>query len=64
MELLKQTNVENFRTRTDGKYKGMLEGHAQWLENLERHYFPNKSASEYDNLNAREEEGKEANECS
>ncbi|HGA1493335.1 TPA: hypothetical protein ACIRLG_000507 [Streptococcus suis] len=60
MELLKQTNVENFRTRTDGKYKGMLEGHAQWLENLERHYFPNK----YNNLNAREEEWEEANECS
>ncbi|HFI0762181.1 TPA: hypothetical protein ACGO6Q_000713 [Streptococcus suis] len=60
MELLKQTNVENFRTRTDGKYKGMMEGNAQWLENLERHFFPNK----YNNLKAREEEGKEANECS
>ncbi len=36
-----------------------MEGHAQWLENLERHYFPNKSASEYDNLNAREEEREE-----
>ena len=57
---MKQTNVENFRTRTDGKYKGMMEGNAQWLENLERHFFPNK----YKNLNAREEEGKEANECS
>ncbi|HGA1200459.1 TPA: hypothetical protein ACIRGX_001917 [Streptococcus suis] len=64
MELLKQTNVEDFRTRTDGKYKGMLEGHAQWLENLEQYYFSIKSTSEYDNLNAREEEGKEANECS
>ncbi|HFI0019320.1 TPA: hypothetical protein ACGO5A_000293 [Streptococcus suis] len=60
MESLKQTNVENFRTRTDGKYKGMMEGNAQWLENLERHFFPNK----YNNLNAGEEEGKEANECS
>nr|WP_050572947.1 hypothetical protein [Streptococcus suis] len=57
---MKQTNVENFRTRTDGKYKGMMEGNAQWLENLERHFFPNK----YNKLNAREEEGKEANECS
>ena len=57
---MKQTNVENFRTRTDGKYKGMMEGNAQWLENLERHFFPNK----YNNLNDREEEGKEANECS
>ncbi len=37
-----------------------MEGNAQWLENLERHFFPNK----YNNLNAREEEGKEANECS
>ncbi|WP_315345716.1 hypothetical protein [Streptococcus suis] len=64
MELLKQTNVENFRTRTDGKYKGMLEGHAQWLENLERYYFPNKSVSEYDNLNARDKEGETANERS
>ncbi|HFI0159875.1 TPA: hypothetical protein ACGOSR_002135 [Streptococcus suis] len=47
---MKQTNVENFRTRTDGKNMGMKE----------RHYFPNK----YNNLNAREEEGKEDNECS
>ncbi|WP_155972003.1 MULTISPECIES: hypothetical protein [Streptococcus] len=64
MELLKQTNVENFRTRTDGKYKGMMEGRAQWLENLERHYFPNKSAREYDNLKARDEKGEIGNERS
>lgn len=57
---MKQTNVENFRTRTDGKYKGMMEGNAQWLENLERHFFPNK----YNNLNARDKEGEIANERS
>ncbi len=42
----------------------MLEGHAQWLENLERYYFPNRSAREYDNLKARDKEGEIANERS
>lgn len=33
---MKQTNIDLFTTRTNGKYKGLLEGTAQWFENLER----------------------------
>lgn len=32
---MKQTNIELFTTRTNGRYKGLLEGRAQWLESLE-----------------------------
>lgn len=35
---MKQTNIDLFTTRTNGRYKGLLEGRAQWLENLERYY--------------------------
>lgn len=35
---MSQTNIHLFTTRTDGKYKGLLEGRAQWLESLERYY--------------------------
>ncbi|GAB6721599.1 hypothetical protein BOVMAS33_14450 [Streptococcus uberis] len=33
---MNQTNIHLFTTRTNGKYKGLLEGTAQWFENLER----------------------------
>lgn len=33
---MSQTNIHLFTTRTNGKYKGLLEGTAQWFENLER----------------------------
>lgn len=33
---MKQTNIHLFTTRTNGRYKGLLEGTAQWFENLER----------------------------
>lgn len=33
---MKQTNIDLFTTRTNGRYKGLLEGTAQWFENLER----------------------------
>lgn len=32
------TNIHLFTTRTNGRYKGLLEGRAQWLESLERYY--------------------------
>ncbi|PNY21199.1 hypothetical protein ASN88_01714 [Streptococcus parauberis] len=32
------TNIHLFTTRTIGRYKGMLEVRAQWLESLERYY--------------------------
>lgn len=32
---MKQTNIEQFRIRQYGQYKGYTEGFAQWLENLE-----------------------------
>lgn len=32
---MKQTNIHLFTTRTNGRYKGLLEGTAQWFENLE-----------------------------
>ncbi len=35
---MKQTNIHLFTTRTNGRYKGLLEGTAQWLESLERYY--------------------------
>lgn len=35
---MKQTNIHLFTTRTNGRYKGLLEGRAQWLESLERYY--------------------------
>lgn len=35
---MNQTNIHLFTTRTNGRYKGLLEGRAQWLENLERYY--------------------------
>lgn len=35
---MNQTNIHLFTTRTNGKYKGLLEGTAQWIENLERYY--------------------------
>lgn len=34
---MNQTNIHLFTTRTNGKYKGLLEGTAQWFENLERY---------------------------
>lgn len=34
---MKQTNIHLFTTRTNGRYKGLLEGTAQWFENLERY---------------------------
>lgn len=34
---MKQTNIDLFTTRTNGRYKGLLEGTAQWFENLERY---------------------------
>lgn len=33
---MNQTNIHLFTTRTNGKYKGLLEGTAQWFEKLER----------------------------
>lgn len=33
---MNQTNIHLFTTRTNGKYKGLLEGTSQWFENLER----------------------------
>lgn len=33
---MNQTNIHLFTTCTNGKYKGLLEGTAQWFENLER----------------------------
>lgn len=33
---MNQTNIHLLTTRTNGKYKGLLEGTAQWFENLER----------------------------
>ncbi len=35
---MSQTNIHLFTTRTNGRYKGMLEVRAQWLESLERYY--------------------------
>lgn len=35
---MSQTNIHLFTTRTIGRYKGLLEGRAQWLESLERYY--------------------------
>lgn len=35
---MKQTNIDLFTTRTNGRYKGLLEVRAQWLESLERYY--------------------------
>lgn len=32
------TNIHLFTTRTNGRYKGLLEVRAQWLESLERYY--------------------------
>lgn len=34
----RQTNVHLFRTRKEGKYAGMPEGQAQWLETLDVYY--------------------------
>ncbi len=34
--MMKQTNIDLFTIRTTGKYKGLLEGTAQWFKNLER----------------------------
>lgn len=34
---MNQTNIHLFTTRTNGRYKGLLEGTAQWFENLEGH---------------------------
>lgn len=34
---MKQTNIDLFTTRTNGRYKRLLEGTAQWFENLERY---------------------------
>lgn len=34
---MKQTNIEQFRIREHGQYKGYTEGRACWLENLESH---------------------------
>lgn len=33
--IIKQTNIEQFKIREHGRYKGYTEGHAQWLEKLE-----------------------------
>lgn len=43
MKTIKQTNIELFKVREQGQYKGMTEGRAQWLETLESHctYKPN-----------------------
>lgn len=35
---MSQTNIHLFTTRTNGRYKGLLEVRAQWLESLERYY--------------------------
>ena len=35
---MSQTNIHLFTTRTIGRYKGLLEVRAQWLESLERYY--------------------------
>ncbi|MDT2731066.1 hypothetical protein P7G31_02200 [Streptococcus parauberis] len=35
---MRQTNIHLFTTRTNGRYKGLLEGRAQWLESLEKRY--------------------------
>ena len=35
---MSKTNIHLFTTRTNGRYKGLLEVRAQWLESLERYY--------------------------
>ena len=45
---MSQTNIHLFTTRTNGRYKGLLEVHAQWLESLER-YYPMKTLSDTPN---------------
>lgn len=35
---MSQTNIDLFTTRTIGRYKGLLEVRAQWLESLEGYY--------------------------
>jgi len=35
---MSQTNIHLFTTRTNGRYKGLLEVRAQWLESLERYH--------------------------